>query len=140
MMKNNSKNWLEIEDEFRKKFDVVINKEWGRMVFPCEGGYCEESPEDILAFFKPYFQENLHEEAKEELEMDCQWENCSGGQYCENHSLERRPESSWKEEFDNLSDYRFVNDQNRKEMKYFISKVEKEAYERGRNSVDNVSK
>lgn len=26
-----------------------------------------------------------------EEEYDCQWENCSGGQYCEKHSLESRP-------------------------------------------------
>jgi hypothetical protein len=125
-----NKHWLQIEEEFKKRYGA----------FEICDKVSKSEQENILNFFKPYFQENLHEEAKEELEMDCQWENCSGGQYCENHSLERRPESSWKEEFDNLSDYRFVNDQNRKEMKYFISKVEKEAYERGRNSVDNVSK
>lgn len=50
MTKNNSKNWLEIEEEFRKKFPfAVIN--WK------EGEKPTDKMKDILAFFKPYFQE-----------------------------------------------------------------------------------
>lgn len=55
MTKNNSKNWLEIEEEFIKEFDY-LNNDYGADLQP------------ILKFFKPYFQELLHKEAKEELE------------------------------------------------------------------------
>ena len=52
------KGWKEIEEEFRKKFGFMFS-----------GTIHEELKEDILAFFKPYFQERLHKEAIEELEQ-----------------------------------------------------------------------
>lgn len=83
MPKNNS-NWKTIEKEFRKKFYRYENEDKKDNVLVEEyGGY-------ILDFFKPYFQEQMHKEAVEELEsIECQWENCSGGRYCEKHSLEK---------------------------------------------------
>lgn len=78
MIKNNS-NWKEIAEE--------AHKEWEQTKLPRFS-----TDRDVagwwLAFFKPYFQEKMHTEAVEELEVDCQWENCSGGRYCEKHSLE----------------------------------------------------
>lgn len=53
-MKNNS-NWKTIEEEFRKKFFWY----WRG----------EAIADEILFFFKPYFQEKMHEEAVEELEI-----------------------------------------------------------------------
>lgn len=73
-------NWLQIEEEFRKKYGAFQI---------CEK-ISKPEQEKILAFFKLYFQEQMHKEAVEELEsIECQWENCSGGRYCEKHSLEK---------------------------------------------------
>lgn len=56
MTKNNSKDWLQIEEEFRKKFYRYENEDKKDNVLVEEyGGY-------ILDFFKPYFQE-LEEKA-----------------------------------------------------------------------------
>ena len=88
MTKNNS-NWKEIEEEFRNKFtenednQVLVLKHSNLDLF------INANIKDILKFFKPYFQERLHTKTVKELEsVDCQWENCSGGRYCEKHSLE----------------------------------------------------
>ena len=120
MTKNNSKNWLEIEDEY-------INNIVGCRINDLKSRDLRQVAEDTLAFFKPYFQEKMHEEAVELAELEasqnfiagynkgvdiqlywrhmseeeqkeilhkqfgydiCQWENCSGGRYCEKHSLE----------------------------------------------------
>ena len=63
MTKNNSKDWLQIEEEFRKKFYRYENEDKKDNVLVEEyGGY-------ILDFFKPYFQEQRHKEAVEELEV-----------------------------------------------------------------------
>ena len=63
MTKNNSKDWLQIEEEFRKKFYRYENEDKKDNVLVEEyGGY-------ILNFFKPYFQEQMHEKAVEELEV-----------------------------------------------------------------------
>lgn len=61
MTKNNSKNWLEIEEEFRKKFPFAIIN-WS------EGEKAHDKMKDILAFFKPYFQEKMHDLSISELE------------------------------------------------------------------------
>lgn len=58
MPKNNSKNWLQIEEEFRKKYGAFEI---------CEK-ISKPEQEKILKFFKPYFQEQMHEKAVEELE------------------------------------------------------------------------
>lgn len=58
------KDWKHIEEEFRKKF-------LGGGLWDCvstEDGDLYQSKE-ILDFFKPYFQEKMHEEAVEELEV-----------------------------------------------------------------------
>lgn len=53
---NETNNWKEIEEEFIKDFDY-LNNDYGADLQP------------ILKFFKPYFQEKMHEEAVEELEI-----------------------------------------------------------------------
>lgn len=93
------KTWQEIEEEFKDRFRFgIIDSD--EMI-------------DILAFFKPYFQEKLHEEAKKELE---------------------------KNGYDGLSLRNTIKniDGKDEDTKYyvireFISNVEKEAYERGKN-------
>lgn len=63
MTKNNSKNWLQIEEEFRKKFYRYENEDKKDNVLVEEyGGY-------ILDFFKPYFQEQRYKESVEALEV-----------------------------------------------------------------------
>ena len=42
-----------------------------------------KTPEDVNTI--------LAEEAEETFEP-CQWENCSGGRYCQKHSLEQLPD------------------------------------------------
>lgn len=59
-MKN--KNWLEIEEEFIKEFACKCTRKCG------EFDPDRNNPLDVLAFFKPYFQEKIHTEAVEELE------------------------------------------------------------------------
>lgn len=54
MTKNNSKNWLQIEEEFRKQYVVKSNAGTGLLRYT--------DADKILAFFKPYFQE-LEEKA-----------------------------------------------------------------------------
>jgi len=49
MTKNNSKNWLEIEEEFRKEYVVKSNAGTGLLRYT--------DADKIIAFFKPYFQE-----------------------------------------------------------------------------------
>ena len=61
MTKNNSKNWLEIEEEFRKEYVVKSNAGTGLLRYT--------DADKIIAFFKPYFQEKMHTEAMEELEI-----------------------------------------------------------------------
>lgn len=67
-MKKNNSNWKTIEEEFRKKFvklqDVTkFNDE------RCSYDYVPSKRDfKILAFFKPYFQEQRHEESVRELE------------------------------------------------------------------------
>ena len=55
-------NWLQIEDEFRKKFYRYENEDTKDNVL------VEEYGGDILKFFKPYFQEILHDKVVEALE------------------------------------------------------------------------
>ena len=64
MTKNNSKNWLEIEDEY-------INNIVGCRINDLKSRDLRQVAEDTLAFFKPYFQEKMHEEAVDELEKVC---------------------------------------------------------------------
>jgi len=54
MTKNNSKNWLQIEEEFRKEYVVKSNAGTGLLRYT--------DADKIIAFFKPYFQE-LEEKA-----------------------------------------------------------------------------
>lgn len=56
MTKNNSKNWLEIEEEFMKWYHDSETK--------------DRSDKTILNFFKPYFQEKMHEISLRELEEE----------------------------------------------------------------------
>lgn len=60
MTKNNSKNWLEIEEEFKKKY-------FHRGVPGYELRHVEMC-EEFLDFFKPYFQEKMHEISIQDLE------------------------------------------------------------------------
>lgn len=55
-----NKDWKDIEEEFRKKYVVKSNAGTGLLRYT--------DADSIIAFFKPYFQELLHKEAKEELE------------------------------------------------------------------------
>lgn len=57
MTKNNSKNWIEIEEEF-----ILF---WG---LAPKGSLKYNKGKDILGFFKPYFQEILHDKVVDELE------------------------------------------------------------------------
>lgn len=57
MTKNNSKTWKDIEEEFKG----YVNSKLITRLPDCD-------VEEMIAFFKPYFQELLHKEAKEELE------------------------------------------------------------------------
>lgn len=63
MTKNNS-NWKTIEEEYTKEFNSFALKEMmlGKMVT------WQDCTVWSLAFFKPYFQEQMHTEAVEELE------------------------------------------------------------------------
>lgn len=54
MTKNNSKNWKEIEEEFRKEYVVKSNAGTGLLRYT--------DADKIIAFFKHYFQE-LEEKA-----------------------------------------------------------------------------
>lgn len=126
-------NWKKIEEEFRKKF----NPEIGSHDDDCECSDCVGvlDIDEVVNFFKPYFQEEMHEKAVEELEIDCQWENCSGGQYCDKHSLESKPESSWEDTYAKVlgmccSGCDCGHCGIRRDI---VNKIEKEAYERGRN-------
>lgn len=58
MTKNNSMNWKDIEKEFRKKWTDVM--QWSDDYGDREA--YGSSAQQILAFFKPYFQE-LEEKA-----------------------------------------------------------------------------
>lgn len=49
MTKNNSKNWLQIEEEFRKQYVVKSNAGTGLLRYT--------DADKIIAFFKQYFQE-----------------------------------------------------------------------------------
>lgn len=130
-----NKDWNQIKEEFYSQFpDYSV----GSHDQDCECYKCKAtgiSKEDALTFFKPYFQEGLHELAKQELETDCQWENCSGGQYCDKHSLESKPESSWEDEYARdlgmcCSGCDCGHCGIRRDI---VNKIEKEAYERGWN-------
>lgn len=60
MTKNNSKNWLEIEEEFHKQFDSKT--------YDFYQGWTFDEIDEILSFFKPYFQEKMHDLSISELE------------------------------------------------------------------------
>lgn len=62
MTKNNSKEptWQEIEKEFHKQFDSKT--------YDFYQGWTFDEIDEILSFFKPYFQEEMHDKAVEELE------------------------------------------------------------------------
>lgn len=62
-MKN--KHWLQIEEEFIKKFGDRYNGIGSNKDIISTGTELN----DVLAFFKPYFQEQRHKEAVEELEV-----------------------------------------------------------------------
>jgi hypothetical protein len=76
-------------------------------------------------------------------EKECQWENCSGGEYCEKHSLIFLPKEDWTIEFDKKfpvdSFYGMILSEEG-DIKFFIqSQIEaervrafKEGYEKGR--------
>lgn len=56
----NVENWKQIEEKYKK-----LVKEFSlKLINDIEFNVID----DTLAFFKPYFQEKLHQEAKEELE------------------------------------------------------------------------
>ena len=61
MTKNNSKNWLQIEEEFRKEYVVKSNAGTGLLRYT--------DADNIIAFFKPYFQEKMHDLSVSELEI-----------------------------------------------------------------------
>lgn len=61
MTKNNS-NWKEIEEEFRKEYVVKSNAGTGLLRYT--------DADKIIAFFKPYFQEKMHEISLRELEKE----------------------------------------------------------------------
>lgn len=117
-----NKDWKQIEEEFIAQW---ANK------------YAIHEVRDVLDFFKPYFQEEMHELAKQELEIDCQWENCSGGQYCDKHSLESKPESSWEDTYaKDLGMCCAGCDCGHCGIRRdIVNKIEKEAYERGRSDI-----
>lgn len=56
MTKNNSKNWLQIKEEFIKYWLKRRDVARSDLV-------------EYASFFKPYFQEQRHKEAVEELEV-----------------------------------------------------------------------
>lgn len=60
MPKDNS-NWKTIEEEFRKQYVVKSNAGTGLLRYT--------DADKILAFFKPYFQEQRHTEAVDALEV-----------------------------------------------------------------------
>lgn len=107
------KTWQEIEEEFkdRFRFGIVDSDE---MI-------------DILAFFKPYFQEKLHQEAKEELESTNYVQhakNCSiyrgvlesEGLKCDCKYNNAKPESSWEKLHEDMKPIFTVRDENGKEV------------------------
>lgn len=66
----------------------------------CEHGYIAHYYKgDLCAFDGVNKRVSLDEYsiASPEEAQECQWENCSGGQFCEKHSLEIKPSSDWKE-------------------------------------------
>lgn len=60
MKKNNSKDWKTIEEEFRKEYVVKSNAGTGLLRYT--------DADKIIAFFKPYFQEKMHEISIQDLE------------------------------------------------------------------------
>ena len=58
---NKTNNWKEIEEEFIEKYPYMS------MLIDDEGQYV--NPRAILRFFKPYFQEKMHELSVSELEI-----------------------------------------------------------------------
>lgn len=60
---NETNNWKEIEEEFRKEYVVKSNAGTGLLRYT--------DADKIINFFKLYFQEKMHEEAVEELEKVC---------------------------------------------------------------------
>lgn len=60
-------NWKEIEEEFRKRF--IIGTKKGLRVAMTQGAIKDFEMNKILKFFKPYFQEQMHKEAVEALEV-----------------------------------------------------------------------
>ncbi len=167
-----NKTWQEIEEEFKKQFvrleDVsTFNDE------RCRYDYVMSKRDyKILAFFKPYFQEKLHKEAKEELESTnyvqvgdmvecghCQMDKFAVvlGMKCDCKCHKVKPESSWERDtlksevavfWDEIAQHlpksmersalgdekicRAFSIAYPKIRGYLASKVEKEAYERGR--------
>lgn len=68
------KGWEQIKEEFRKEFgNFQEPDEYTYNIGKTKDGFTQE---DILTFFKPYFQERLHEEAKKELEISKDCEKC----------------------------------------------------------------
>lgn len=57
---NETNNWKEIEEKFMRKFAVCHDAD--------KVLYVQEKPNKILAFFKPYFQEKMHDLSISELE------------------------------------------------------------------------
>ena len=60
MTKNNS-NWKTIEEEFRKEFVIKSNAGTGLLRYT--------DADKIINFFKPYFQEKMHDLSVSELEI-----------------------------------------------------------------------
>lgn len=56
-----NKDWKDIEEEFIKKYVVKSNAGTGLLRYT--------DADSIITFFKPYFQEELHDKAVEELEV-----------------------------------------------------------------------
>lgn len=161
-MKTNKKNWKQIEEEHIKNFETWALNQMvtGNMVT------WNECAEYSLKLLKPYFQEELHtkaiaewNEAVRENADKATADMLNGGFKVEY----AKPESSWEElrkltkEIESLTyQIAFCKSKNissvreecakdnlsslyNSKFQDFISKVEKEAYERGRKSVENSS-
>ena len=158
-----NKTWQGIEEELEKKVLMVLYglPEWWdeetKKFISIDAQYNNLGvrAKKIVSLFKPYFQEKLHGEAKEELEKEC-W---CGDAFGKCKVLKQKSESSWEQEFDKiigtLPEHKIFEtimgstcfmcghptnpNEAIEKIKDFISKVEKEAYERGWKSVDNSS-
>lgn len=90
MKKLTKEEWEGVKDRFENS--ELCKRITTTEMYAINHGFPEWKGDDILSFFEKEVMEDTETLGDEMVE--CQWENCSGGRYCEKHSLESQPESS----------------------------------------------